>query len=117
MVFFHFRDFRLGLYDRSRYFRFGRRGRSLGLFTDDGNRLTDRHCRALFDQYRMQHAGGVGLELHDRLVRFDLSHRFSQLNVGAFGLQPPHYGAFLHVVAHLGHGEFSSQGTPPLLNM
>ena len=109
----------LGFGDHGLGRRFGR-GRSCGkssLFADDGDWLTDRHGGALFYEYRLQYAGGVGLEFHHRLVGLDLGDRLTQLDVGAFVLEPPNDGAFLHIVAHLGHGEFSSsQGTPPLYN-
>ena len=112
MVFFLGGGFRFG--DWRDGFRFGRGGWSDGLLADKRDGLADRHGRALFHEYRLQYAGCVGLELHHRLVGFYLGHRLSQLHVGAFVLQPAHNGAFLHIVAHLGHGEFSSQGTPPL---
>jgi hypothetical protein len=62
-----------------------------------------------------QNAAGIGLKLDGRLVGLYVGYYLAPGYLLSLAFVPLHYGAFPHVVAHLGHHNISRQTSLPIL--
>jgi hypothetical protein len=67
--------------------------------------LADRNDNAFLSNDLPQYARGERLEFHGSFVGFDVSENLATSYGVPLVLMPPDYGAFLHVVPHLGHDD------------
>ena len=77
---------------------------------DNGDKLSNGNGNPLIGNYSPQDPGGVGLELHRRLVGLNVGYDLSPGHFLSFALVPLDDSALTHVVAHLGHNDVCRQG-------
>jgi hypothetical protein len=62
-----------------------------------------------------QNAAGIGFKLNRGFVGLYVGYYLAPGNLLSLAFVPLHYGAFPHVVAHLGHHNVSRQTSLPML--
>jgi hypothetical protein len=80
-----------------------------------GDEFAHRHGDSLLGDDFAQNAAGIGFKLNRGFVGLYVGYYLAPGNLLSLAFVPLHYGAFPHVVAHLGHHNVSRQTSLPML--